>query len=155
MGNLIESSAERRVRARQEGMLVLSRACWLAVLVAVISTSAVSKDTASLDDGILDDFSVERLQEPGMDGSIYHEDDRHMAPEDVDRARKVYDVLFGTENNDAQLGEGADETAHAVAEKKLSKARKARKAATKALLKAKTSAATKKAEKALKKVRKD
>merc|ERR1712054_440164 len=119
-------------------MLQVSRACWLAVLVSVVSTG-LSRESASLDDGILDDLSVDRIQDPGLDGSVFHQDEKHMAPEDMARASKVFDVLFGTDD-EPSLGESAGNSAQAVA----------RKQATKALLKAKSSSATKKAEKALK-----
>merc|ERR1712216_179664 len=128
-----------------QAMLRVSRACWLAVLAAVVSTG-VGRDSATLDDGILDDLSVERIEDPSTDGSVFHEDEEHMAPEDVARAGKLFDVLFG-KDKEPRLGESAEDSARVSAEKALSSARKARKKATKALLKAKSSAATKKAKK--------
>merc|ERR1711988_1972698 len=100
----------------------------LAVFLAVMGTTT-SLEPTIVDDGLLDDLSVDEVDDSRMGDSLYHEDDSHMDKADIKRARKVFDVLFGSGHDSQQLGESAGVMA---AKKALSKARKVRRKATKA-----------------------
>merc|ERR1712046_16673 len=102
-------------------------------------------------DGMLDDLSVQQLQDPGTDGKLYHEDSGHMSKEDLKKADKVFDTLFPTgSDSQSELGEGLGSEMQETALKSLSSARAKRKQATKALLKAKSVSGTKAAQMSLK-----
>merc|ERR1712072_1549723 len=118
MGARKRGGGHRRMRA------------WLAL--CLVATLVNGDQHVSLDDTVLDDFSVEQLKDPDtVDDSLYHQDDHHMAAEDVKQADEAWDVLFGGEH-DSDLGEGVESTAQ-MARKALRNARKVRKAATKAV----------------------
>merc|ERR1711988_928842 len=138
------------------GMAVLGRAdaaCCLVLLFAVAVTGDVRENiVGGADDTLLADLSVDQFQDPDMDGEIFHSDTAHMSKEDVDRASKVYDILFPSHDGATDLGESTETWTESLAEaeKGLNSARKQRRQATKKLLSAKSVAATKKAQKQLK-----
>merc|ERR1711935_324710 len=74
------------------------RPCWVLLLVCTVATSAPSNVHVS--DGVLDDISVDELQDPDMSGDMYHQDGDHMSKADVQQASQVFDVLFPTEHGE-------------------------------------------------------
>merc|ERR1711939_1140787 len=127
------------------------RLTWFLALLCAVTASAPANIESTFDDGVLDDLSVEDVQDPDGNGQLYHQDTDHMAPEDVQQASKVFDVLFPSYSY-GDLGESDNAQATVGAAKEnLDEARKARSEATKTLLAAKGGAATKQAEKQLKK----
>merc|ERR1711966_453644 len=150
MGDSRRGMAEmgaRRVRA----------SCCIVVLFAMGITANMPEGLSyDSNDGMLDDLSVQQLQDPGTDGELFHGDSNHMSKEDLQKAGKVFDTLFPAEgdDSDSELGEGLGAEMQDTALKSLSNARAKRKQATKALLKAKSVAGTKAAQKALKAAKK-
>merc|ERR1711966_56149 len=107
-----------------EAMACRLRPTWLLALLCTVVASAPT-DLPAVDDGTLDDLGLDEIQDPNLDGELYHGDSNHMSSTDVKDAAKVFDVLYPSDD-DGDLGEsdGTGSMSMAAKEDAIDEARK-------------------------------